>query len=340
MSEQQREPRPQVSVTQQGGSPDGRGEVRMAPEGEVRSYYGRAVLKEPVWSWEIPWYFFAGGLAGASSNLALVARLTGNEKLASRARVAALGGAAVSPVLLIMDLGKPERFYNMLRVFKPTSPMSVGTWVLSAFGSTTGIAAAHDLLGLFPRLGRFAEAASALLGLPLATYTAVLIADTSVPVWHEARRELPLLFAASSAASAGAAVIFVPTEDAGPARRLLIGGSALEIVVSEAMKRRLGGLAEAYEQEEAGRYEKLSTALTASGATLTAVLGRRRRWAAVLGGALALGGAAAKRWSVFKAGFQSARDPKYTVQSQRERLEGRSPDQRRTETFGGGGNAA
>src|SRR5215218_6343439 len=138
MSEQQREPRPQVSVTQQGGSPDGRGEVRMAPEGEVRSYYGRAVLKEPVWSWEIPWYFFAGGLAGA--------------------------------------------------------------WVLSAFGSTTGIAAAHDLLGLFPRLGRFAEAASALLGLPLATYTAVLIADTSVPVWHEARRELPLVFAASSAA--------------------------------------------------------------------------------------------------------------------------------------------
>src|SRR5215212_7214165 len=188
MSEQQREPRPQVSVTQQGGSPDGRGEVRMAPEGEVRSYYGRAVLKEPVWSWEIPWYFFAGGLAGASSNLALVARLTGNEKLASRARVAALGGAAVSPVLLIMDLGKPERFYNMLRVFKPTSPMSVGTWVLSAFGSTTGIAAAHDLLGL-----------------PLATYTAVLIADTSVPVWHEARRELPLVFAASSAATAGAA---------------------------------------------------------------------------------------------------------------------------------------
>src|SRR5215204_49153 len=102
MSEQQREPRPQVSVTQQGGSPDGRGEVRMVPEEEVRSYYSRAVLKEPVWSWEIPWYFFAGGLAGASSNLALMARLTGNDKLARRAHVAALGGAAVSPVLLII----------------------------------------------------------------------------------------------------------------------------------------------------------------------------------------------------------------------------------------------
>jgi hypothetical protein len=217
----------------------------------------------------------------------------------------------------------------------------VGTWILSAFGTSAGIVAATDVLGIFPRLDKAAETVAALLGPALSTYTAVLIADTSVPVWHEAQRELPLVFAASSAASAGAAAtIFTPPEAAGPARRLLIGGSALEIAVSEAMKRRLGGLAEPYEKEEAGRYETLSTALTASGATLTAILGRKRRWAAVLGGALALGGAAAKRWSVFKAGFQSARDPKYTVQSQRERLEGRSPDQRRTETFGGGGNAA
>ena len=322
MSEQQREPRPQVSVTQQGGSPDGRGEVRMAPEGEVRSYYGRAVLKEPVWSWEIPWYFFAGGLAGASSNLALVARLTGNEKLASRARVAALGGAAVSPVLLIMDLGKPKRFYNMLRVFKPTSPMSVGTWVLSAFGSTTGIAAAHDLLGLFPRLGRFAEAASALLGLPLATYTAVLIADTSVPVWHEARRELPLVFAASSAATAGAAAaILTPLEDAGPARRLAIGGALLEIGAVEVMKRRLGGfLAEPYEDGEPGRFDKLAKVLSGLGAAVTAFAGHKQRMAAIAGGALILAGAAFERWSIFRAGFLSAGDPKYTVMPQRERL--------------------
>ena len=322
MSEQQREPRPQVSVTQQGGSPDGRGEVRMVPEEEVRSYYGRAVLKEPVWSWEIPWYFFAGGLAGASSGLALVARLTGNEKLARRAHLAALGGAVVSPVLLIMDLGRPERFYNMLRVFKPTSPMSVGTWVLSAFGPTTGLAAAHDLLGLFPRLGRFAEAASALLGLPLATYTAVLIADTSVPVWHEARRELPLVFAASSAATAGAAAaILTPLEDAGPARRLAVGGALLEIGAVEVMKRRLGGfLAEPYEGGEPGRFDKLAKALSGVGAAVTAFAGHKKRMAAVAGGALVLAGAAFERWSIFKAGFLSAGDPKYTVMPQRERL--------------------
>src|ERR671920_1219730 len=319
MSEQRREPQPQVSVTQQGGSPDGRGEVRMVPEEEVRSYYGRAVLKEPVWSWEIPWYFFAGGLAGASSNLALVARLTGNDTLARRARIAAVGGAAVSPVLLIMDLGKPERFYNMLRVFKPTSPMSVGTWVLSAFGSTTGLAAAHDLLGIFPRLGRFAEAASALLGLPLATYTAVLIADTSVPVWHEARRELPLLFAASSAATAGGPPpLLSPPSDAGPARRLAVGGALLEIGAVEVMKRRLGDfLAEPYEGGEPGRFDKLAKALSGVGVAVTAFAGRKKRMAAVTGGALVLAGAAFERWSIFKAGVLSASDPQYTVMPQR-----------------------
>ncbi len=253
----------------------------------------------------------------------------------------ALGGATVSPVLLISDLGRPDRFFNMLRVFKLTSPMSVGTWVLSAFGTSAGIAATSDVLGVFPRLGRTAEAASALLGPPLAAYTAVLVADTSVPVWHEARRELPLVFTASSAASAGAAaMISTPTEDAGPARRLAVGGALAELGLTQVMKRRLGELAEPYEKEEAGRYEKLSTALTLAGATITALAGRRRRWATILGGTLMLGGAAAKRWSVFKAGFQSARDPKYTVKSQRERLENRPPDQRRTETFGGDGRAS
>jgi hypothetical protein len=316
-------------------------EIRGNGRGETRSYYGQPIIKEPTWEWQIPCYFFTGGLAGASSGLGLLADLAGNERLARTARLAALAGAAASPVLLILDLGMPKRFYNMLRVFKPTSPMSVGTWILSVFGTSSGIVAATDVLGVFPRLGKAAETVAALLGPALSTYTAVLIADTSIPVWHEARRELPLVFAASSAASAGAAAtIFTTPRDAGPARRLLIGGTALEIAVSEAMKRRLGGLAEPYEKEEAGRYERLSTALTASGATLTATHGRRQRWAAVLGGALTLGGAAAKRWAIFKAGFQSARDPKYTVMPQRERLEHRPPDQRRTETFGRDGSLA
>jgi formate-dependent nitrite reductase membrane component NrfD len=167
---------------------------------------------------------------------------------------------------------------------------------------------------------------SALLGLPLATYTAVLIGATSIPVWHEARRELPLVFAASSAASAGAgAAILTSMEDAGPARRLAVGGALLEIGAVQAMKRRLGRfLAEPYEQEEAGRYDKLAKTLSGLGAAMTAIAGRKRRSAAVAGGALILAGAACERWSIFRAGFQSARDPKYTVMPQRERLRDRN----------------
>lgn len=320
------EPQPQHSISQQGGRLDGRGGYRMAPESEVRSYYGRPVLKEPVWTWEIPWYFFFGGLAGASSGLSVLARAAGNEKLARRALLVALGGAAISPVLLISDLGRPGRFLNMLRVVKPTSPMSVGTWALSLFGATIGGAATSELFGVFPRLGRLLEGVSAMLGLGVATYTAVLVSDTSVPVWHEARKDLPLVFAAGSAASAGAALaILTPVEDAGPARRLAAGGALAEIGAVELMKRRLGDLlSEPYEREEAGRYDKLATTLTGLGAAVTALAGRKSRAVAAAGGALILAGVAFERWSVFRAGFQSARDPKYTVTPQRERLRGQN----------------
>jgi DMSO reductase anchor subunit len=290
-----------------------------------RSYYGQPIIKEPTWEWEIPWYFFAGGLAGASSVLSLAARLDGNDKLARRAALVSLGGVSASPVLLIMDLGRPERFYNMLRVFKPTSPMSLGTWILSAFGTATGAAAISDVLGVFPRLGQAMEVVSALLGPALSTYTAVLITDTSVPVWHEARRELPLVFAASSAASAGAAAaMLTPAKDATPARRLAVGGALAELGAIELMKRRLGSLlAGPYKQDEAGRFDRLSKACTGVGAAVMAFAGRRSRAAAAAGGALILAGAALERWAVFRAGFQSARDPKYTVMPQRGRLDER-----------------
>lgn len=322
MSEE-RHYQPVYSTTQQGARPDGRGQVCEVPEEQVRSYYGRPVLKEPVWEWQIPWYFFTGGLAGASSGLALLARLTGNDALARRAHFGALAGATASPVLLVWDLGRPARFYEMLRVFKPTSPMSVGTWILSIFGSTTGVAVAHDLFGVFPKLGRVCETLSALLGLPLATYTAVLVADTSVPVWHEARRELPFVFAASSAGAFAA--ILTPVEDAGPARRLAVGGALLEFGAVELMKRKLGEfLAEPYEQGETRRYDKLAKAFSGLGAAVTAFAAPKSRTAAFVGGTLILAGAVCERWSVFKAGFQSSQDPKYTVMPQRKRLRDRT----------------
>jgi Polysulphide reductase, NrfD len=289
----------------------------------TRSYYGRPVIKEPVWQPEIPWYFFTGGLAGASAILSLVARLARNETLARRSLYIGAAADLVSPPLLISDLGRPERFLNMFRVFKVTSPMSIGSWLLLASGAASSTAALLEATGRLRPVKLAAEVGSALTGAPLAVYTATLVSDTAVPVWHEARRELPFVFGSSAVASAGAAAaLAVPPEQAGPARRLAVGGALVESVVFQAMEKRLGLLGEPYTQDEAGRYKKLALACSLGGAALLAGPGRRSRLAAVGGGALVLAGEAAMRWSVFKAGFQSARDPKYTVLPQRARSGG------------------
>jgi hypothetical protein len=295
-----------------------------APErGETRSYYGHPVIKEPVWTPEIPWYFFAGGLAGASAALAAAAERAGSPRLARRAWLTAALGVSVSPALLISDLGRPARFLNMLRMFKVTSPMSVGSWVLAASSATTSVAALNSVSGRFPRLARIAKPLAAVLGLPLSTYTGALIAQTAVPVWHEARRELPALFASGAAVSAGAAAaMLAPVEEARPARRLAVGGAVAEVALAAFMQHRLDELGEPYREGPAGTYAHLARGLTAAGALLLASAGARRRTAAVGAGALLLGGSLAERFSVFKAGFQSARDPKYTLVPQRGRLRG------------------
>jgi hypothetical protein len=310
------------------GRGEGRGERRrrrrdmMVPEAEFSSYYGRPVIKEPAWTLEVPWYFFAGGMAGAAAPLAVAARMAGNQRLARASLTVAGAGVAASLPLLVSDLGRPERFHHMLRVIKPTSPMSMGSWVLAAMGPAAIGAAISDRLGIFRRLGRTAEVVSGLLGPALCTYTGVLVANTAVPVWHEAGGELPLVFAGSALASAGAAsTVLTPPAAAGPARRLAVVGALVELGAVGAMERRLGELAEPYHEGPAGRYAKLARGCTALGAATVALAGRRRRWAAVAGSGLLLAGSAFERLAVYKAGFQSARDPKYVVKPQRGRIE-------------------
>lgn len=299
-----------------------RPEVRAptAAEPGESSYYGRPIVKPPVWKPEIPLYFFFGGLAGASSLLALGARVTGNEPLRRRAGLVSALGVSISPILLIRDLGRPVRFLNMLRVFKPTSPMNVGSWLLTAAGTASGTAAATDVLGILPRVQLLSEVGAGILGAPLATYTGALVADTAIPAWNEARRELPFAFAGSAAAAAGGiAAIVTPPEHAGPARRLAVGGAAVELLATRAMEARLGDLAEPYEQGEGGRYARAGKVATRAGLVLTAIAGRRRT-GAVAGGSLLALGSLLQRFAVWKAGVQSASDPKYTVRLQRGRL--------------------
>jgi len=291
---------------------------------EMESYYGRPIVKEPVWQPEIPTYFFTGGIAGGCSLLHGFARVAGYERLAKTALYVGAAADVVSPALLVSDLGRPERFLNMLRVFKVTSPMSVGSWILFVSGGASNTAAALELLGRLRPVKWAAELVSFATGAPLATYTGTLLADTAIPVWHEARKELPWLFGASAAASAGAATaLFLPIGESGPARRLAIAGVAAELGVMEAMHHRLGFVGEVYEQGAAGKLARTSKMLTAAGAALLATRGRRSRGAAVAGGALVLAGELALRWSVFRAGFQSARDPRYTVIPQKQRKEAR-----------------
>jgi formate-dependent nitrite reductase membrane component NrfD len=281
------------------------------------AYYGRPILKPPVWKREIGWYLFTGGLAGASSAMALLARASGNPVLARRAALVATGAVNVSPALLVKDLGRPERFLNMLRVVKPSSPMNVGSWLLLGSGALTTAGTALDVTGVMPRTRSALQAAAGIAGVPLSVYTAVLLGDTANPAWHEARRELPFVFAASSAASAGAAaVLATPAEHAVPARRTMMFGAVGSQIAATHMERRLGGIAEAYSTGAAGRYRQAARVLDGAGVVLSLAGGRRLRR---LGAALVLAGAAASRFSVFKAGFQAAEDPRYVLETQRER---------------------
>jgi Polysulphide reductase, NrfD len=284
------------------------------------SYYGRPIVNEPVWKPEVGFYLFTGGIAGGSAVLHGLAKLLGNERLARSTLYIGTAAELVSAPLLISDLGRPERFLNMMRVFKVSSPMSVGSWILFISGGTSTTAAALERLRLLGPVRALAEGVWFLSGPPLATYTGALLANTAIPVWSEARDELPWIFGASATACSGAAAaIATPTWCAGPARRAAIGGVVAELGLVRAMEKKLGFVGEVYEQGEAGEYAKVSKALGVAGAVLLAARGRRSRAAAAAGGALILGSSLALRWSVFKAGFQSARDPKYTVIPQKQR---------------------
>lgn len=286
----------------------------------MSSYYGLPVLKEPVWKVpDVPAYLYLGGMAGASSTMALLADLTGRRHLARAGRVAAAVGATASVGALVHDLGRPMRFLHMLRVFKPTSPLSVGSWILAPFSGLAGAAAASELTGLLPVPGKAAGVLAGLLAPAMTTYTAVLLADTAVPGWHEAYRELPFVFAGSAVASAGAVGLVAAPAQARPARRMAVAGSALELAASRRMEARLGLAAEAYRTGRAGAVLRVARMATAAGAGLALAAGRSRAAGVAAGACLTLG-AIATRYGVFEAGRETARDPRYVVEPQRERV--------------------
>ena len=240
--------------------------------------------------------------------------------------MSALGAISLSAVALIHDLGRPSRFVNMLRVFKPTSPMSVGSWLLAGYGPVAGAAAVSEVTGILPRRRAAATLGAGLLGPAIATYTAVLICDTAVPAWHEGYREMPYVFAGSAAGAAGGlGLLAIRPADASPARQLAVLGAVRragrQAAADQAAGRHPGlessrGLAEPYEAGRAGAVLRAAEVLTVAGLA-GAVLGRRSRVVSALAGASLLAASALTRYGIFEAGLASARDPKYTIVPQR-----------------------
>jgi hypothetical protein len=304
----------------------------MVPPADFASYYGKPILNAPVWrSPDIPGYLFLGGLAGGSSLLAAGAQLTGRPALARASKAAAAGAIGLGLAGLVNDLGRPGRLVNMLRVFKVTSPMSVGSWILFSYVPAAGAAAACALSGRLPRAGAAATVGAAVLAPGLASYTAALITDTAVPAWHDGHREMPFVFAGSAAMAAGGfGLLAAPPGESQPAGNLAVFGVATEATAFELMTRRMGMAAETYRSGRAGGYIRAGQALSvlgAAGALLGRAGGRRGRVISALSGASLLAASAATRWGVFHAGLASAADPKYTVVPQRERREARQREQ-------------
>lgn len=316
---------------------DGSREMPMVPEPEFTSYYGRPVVKPAPWGDDVAIYLFLGGVAGGSALLGLGGQLTGRPALRRNARLSALAAAALGAVALIKDLGRPERFLNMLRTFKVTSPMSVGSWILSAFSAGTGVAAVAEIdrmtgerlpLGPLRTVLRAVEGPAgfeaALFAGPLAAYTAVLLGDTATPTWHAGHEELPFVFVSSaSLASGGLAMITTPVREAGPARKLAVLGVVSDVVAMKVMERRMDPVAaEPLHQGKAGAMLKWSERLALAGG-LGTLLGGRNRVAAAASGVALLAASALTRFGVFEAGLASAKDPRYTIEPQKNRLAAR-----------------
>ena len=292
-----------------------RGHLGDPSQTTVAEESSKRVVKASRWTWEVPAYFAIGGMAGAAATLsagAQLAKLGGTDRrMVQSGRVIALGGTAVGSVLLVADLGRPERFWHMLRVFRPSSPMNVGSWVLAGFGTASAGAAVlgRSRSRQLRFLGDAAGLTAGVLGLPMAGYTGVLLGATAQPAWWHARRWLPRLFVASAASAGAGALELIPMSPAEEraVRTFAIGARAADLVVVKAMTRDLADhpeVADAYEAGRAGRRMKAAEALTAC-ALAASVASIKVRALRPLAGALGLAGSLATRLAVTDAGASS-----------------------------------
>jgi formate-dependent nitrite reductase membrane component NrfD len=299
--------------------------MRGAPVSEIRGPF----IHAPVWSWEVATYFWLGGMASGSAFVALACDAAGDHRSAAIARKVALGAVGAAPVLLIADLGRPERFLNMMRIFKPRSPMNTGAWCLVAFSGSSGLAVGCDLIGR-PKAARALGVLTSLFGSYLGSYTGVLLACTAVPVWARSRMILGPAFIATATATGAAATRLVlvarglphghPT---GRALGTIETASMLtELSISALGERRLGNAAEALSRGRPGLYFRTAKSLVAVGLSLRLVARRTGRREHELASFMYLAAGLAFRFAWINAGRASATDDAAVVAMSRDR---RSP---------------
>jgi hypothetical protein len=299
-----------------------------APQPDV-TYYGRPLLKQSVWSIDIPLYYFAGGAAGAALVLGAAMQAGGRasnsrelRELSAICHWIGIAGSTAGAALLVHDLGRPARFLYMMRVFRPTSPMNMGAWILAGAAPTailTGLCL--NRRGWLGAVGEAAGYASGVFGAALSGYTGVLVANSAIPVWQEARRWMPVLFAASAASTtAGLLEVFYEGRHGSRITQVFgaIGRSAELAAASMAQSSASAvprvGLP--FHRGRGASLWKAASALTAASLALS-LLPARRRPSRRLAGALAAAGSLCLRFAVHYISQSSALDARASFDRQR-----------------------
>jgi hypothetical protein len=295
-----------------------------APIAGAEDYYNLPVLKPPTWTWEVPLYFFVGGIAGVSAVIAFVGHLfRADPRMVRVALWIPLVGAGLCPALLISDLGRPLRFLNMLRVFKWRSAMSMGSWILFGFGGFAFLALATNELILygiqFPFLHSLrwvGEFGGALTGLLLASYTGVLIGATAIPVWHENRRLLPGHFLTSGLG--GSSAILELFGFLVPATQILgFAAAGIETMIGAVLELRHGRVNAPLHHGRSGWTIRIAGALEGPVALFIRILWHGSAIGRYAAAACFLFGALCSRYAWISAGRASAHDPQALFQLQR-----------------------
>jgi formate-dependent nitrite reductase membrane component NrfD len=319
------------SVLPAGQHGDARAGAERDGHDSATTYYGRPVVKRSPYGWLIASYLFIGGLAGAAQVIATLANLLGgrSDRATVRAgRYVALGGALVSPVLLIADLHAKSRWFNMLRIFRPTSAMSIGSWTMAMFGALSGLVAAgqfsDDVLGAEAgrRTARWLGLPAAGAGAMMSVYTGTLLAATSTPLWAAGYRQLPPLFGATAMSTATAALMLLLRASGASTRaerRLTwIGmiGAISQLVITRSLDRqwRAAGLDRfvdrpAFKGVYRGGVVGLGMVLPLALQAVSLLSGGKLRWLMVPATLAALAGGYAERSLIVFAGNHSADDP-------------------------------